>query len=153
MGQYRNREARSADSSSRPSAADLQVIIQGEPVASAERTNTWAKTLGNSLVRNGLTTSQIRNIFGQVRRIEMNWPVDGTDSARARASERDLILLQPKLAYQAKREADRKKYALDDLKDILIDSINLVQGNRGNFQRFVDFFEAILAYHKAAGGN
>ncbi|MEW6578008.1 MAG: type III-A CRISPR-associated protein Csm2 [Chloroflexota bacterium] len=28
-----------------------------------------------------------------------------------------------------------------------------MQGDRQNFQRFVDFFEAILAYHRSAGGK
>ena len=32
-------------------------------------------------------------------------------------------------------------------------AINEVGENADHFARFVDFFEAILAYHKAAGGR
>ena len=61
---------------------------------------------------------------------------------------RELILLKAKMAYQGYRTSEVK-----GLVDVLTDSIDLVGENRDHFQRFVDFFEAILAYHKAAGGK
>jgi len=36
---------------------------------------------------------------------------------------------------------------------VLSPAVDLVQGDADNFGRFVEFFEAILAYHKAYGGN
>lgn len=136
----------------------LRTIIQGEDVQSAKLTVEWAEQLGRDLKNNGLKTSQIRNVFGEVRRIEMRWPADESDARdaqAARSAERDLLLLKPKLRYQAKREQERKASAsgVDDLAQVLIRSIDLVDGDRNRFQKFVDFFEAILAYHKAEGGK
>lgn len=114
-----------------------------------------AKEVGNSLARQ-LTTSQIRNIFGEVRRIQMNWPADATkDMEKADEAFRSIVLLQPKLAYQAKRERGRGVEELQMVLDPCIDQIRKAPADKRKlyFTRFVDFFEAILAYHKAAGGN
>lgn len=132
----------------KPTPQELKTIVQGGLVESAELTVKWASSLGKSLVNAKLTTSQIRGIFGQVRRIEMNW-TPGDDRYAAEAN-RDLLLLKPKLKYQAGRA---KGGGVGELADVLTPAIDLVQGNRENFQRFVDFFEAILAYHKAEGGE
>lgn len=111
-----------------------------------------AQQVGEAVARQ-LTTSQIRNIFGEVRRIEMNWRADQpTDDETA---YRQVVLLQPKLAYQAKRERGR---GVEELQGVLSPCIDVIRKARKDerrlyFQRFVDFFEAILAYHKAAGGN
>lgn len=114
-----------------------------------------AKTVGSSLERQ-LTTSQIRNIFGEVRRIQMNWPPDSAkEEAKADEAFRSVVLLQPKLAYQAKRERGRGVEELQMVLDPCIDEIRKAPKEKRQlyFSRFVDFFEAILAYHKAAGGN
>jgi len=128
---------------------DLQaIIVKGN----AEETVKEAETLGRSLARQ-LTTNQIRNIFGTVRRIEMNWPVSPKteeEHKRTRKAQRELLLLKPKMAYQAKRERGR---GVRMLTEVLSEAIDLVDGDRERFQNFVDFFEAILAYHKAYGGK
>ena len=124
------------------------IIVDGDAQATVEE----AETLGRDLARQ-LSTSQIRNIFGSVRRIEMTWPEDPKDEAERRQAEqaqRELLLLKPKMAYQAKRERGR---GVRTLTDVLADAIDLVTGDRQRFQHFVDFFEATLAYHKAHGGN
>ena len=112
-----------------------------------------AKEIGNSLARQ-LTTSQIRNIFGEVRRIQMNWP-SGADKNKADEAFRSVVLLQPKLAYQARRERGRGVEELQQALNPCIDEIRKAPEPMRYlyFTRFVDFFEAILAYHKAAGGN
>jgi CRISPR-associated protein Csm2 len=124
----------------------LNTIIAGDPVESAKATDEWGHKLGKSLAdeRNGLKASQIRNIFGKVRQIEMYW---ATTEPEDRVALRDLILLKPKLRYQAERKQEVK--ALADLLTRMIDKVD----NRDKFQRFADFFEAILAYHKAEGGK
>ncbi len=130
------------------SQIDLRkIIVDGD----AEELVRQAEALGEQLVK-PLTTSQIRNIFGTVRRIEMNWPENASEE-QARKAHRDLLLLKPKLAYQAKREGERKGRGVEMLRQVLDPAIGLVEGKRGRFQNFVDFFEAILAYHKAYGGN
>lgn len=106
-----------------------------------------AKNIGKDLAKgNRLTTSQIRNIFGEVRRIEGEW--QGKKS-KAKAAQQ-LILLKPKMAYRAKKE---KGKGVEDLVSVLSPAINLVGENDQHFTNFVNFFEAILAYHQAAGGK
>ena len=96
-----------------------------------------AEKLGPQLHRGGLTTSQIRNVFGAVKMMEMR----GFKS-------HEFVLLKPKLAYAAARARGAEK-----LKDVLSGAIDEVGNDETKFARFVDFFEAILAYHKAAGGK
>lgn len=131
-----------------PSKQDMRSIIQGDAVLSAEKTVEWAQRLAKALKAADLKSSQLRNIFGQVRQIEMSWPLNDEKTEYAGQANRDLILLKPKLAYQAGRVP-----AVAPLAEVLTTGIDLVEGNRTYFQRFVDFFEAVLAYHKAEGGK
>ena len=68
---------------------------------------------------------------------------------------RELILLKPKLAYARKRSDGRKKEELfKQLEDALTTAIDAVDVKQPEtFKRFCNFFEAILAYHKAHGGK
>jgi CRISPR-associated protein Csm2 len=130
---------------------DLQaIIVDGD----AEKTVLVAEKLGEALAnRYRLSTSQIRNIFGTVRRIEMNWPegeLKDEEVREARQAQRELQLLKPKMAYQAQRERGR---GVETLVSVLTDAIDMIEGDRTRFQNFVDFFEATLAYHKAKGGR
>lgn len=133
---------------------ELQAIIKD---GDAEKTVEVAKSLGDALAnRYRLSTNQIRNIFGTVRRIEMSWPdkkdedLDADEAQMARQARRELQLLKPKMAYQAQRERGR---GVEALVEILTDAIDMIEGDRTRFQNFVDFFEATLAYHKAKGGR
>jgi len=126
------------------SPADTQAIIaEGDTKRLIER----ARQIGKALKDARLSTAQIRGIFGTVRRIEMRWTEKASKEAREQAM-RQLLLLQPKLEYQAKRQKQ-----VEGLKNVLIPAIQQVQGDRERFGRFVEFFEAILAYHVAAGGK
>ena len=98
-----------------------------------------AKELGTQLLHGDLTSSQIRNIFGEVRRIQMS-----------QSFKDKLILLKPKLAYAAARADELGAYLFRDVMTMAIDEVG---DSEEKFQRFVDFFEAILAYHRAAGGR
>ena len=102
----------------------------GQPLVDA------AEELGKKLAGN-LKTSQIRKVYSAVKKIQM--------SKEFRQNE--LIMLKPKLAYAAARNR-----AVTDLKDALTQAIDQVGDSPEKFKNFVDFFEATLAYHKAAGG-
>lgn len=107
-----------------------------------------AQMVGTVLARQ-LTTSQIRNVFGEIRRIEMIWREQPDEAYRR------FVLLQPKLAYQVRRE---KGAGVEEFRSVLDPCIEIVrkapaEKRKVYFARFVDFLEAILAYHKAAGGN
>lgn len=126
------------------SAQELRaIIVDGD----AEMMVRVAERVGKRLQREKLTTSQIRNFFGAVREIEMRWPHSEKEAIR------QLLLLTPKLAYYVGKAKGDNKMSLTHLDETLRPCINLVQGDRERFSRFVDFFEAILAYHKYYGGD
>ncbi len=141
----------------RPSGDDLKVIIT-DP-GGAEKLVHWADRLGKSLKDMGLTTNQIRALFGEVRQIQADWSIN-----RQRAFRR-LVLLRPKMAYRARKERGKAVEELVAVLDPALDYVIKAQprpkdqspgsGNNqdDNFQRFAEFFEAILAYHKAYGGQ
>ena len=121
----------------------IQIITRDEPKLLVDE----ADRAGKQLAAKRLTKSQIRNIFGTVRQIQLNWsPSISVEGERARV--RELLLLKPKLAYQAARESRVKPLA--DVLDLAIDQ---VQAKRERFQRLVELFEAILAYHTKYGGK
>ena len=113
------------------SAVDISEIIAegGDPLVTA------AEVLGRKLARN-LKTSQIRKVYSAVKKIQMEG-----------FNRNELIMLKPKLAYAAARKSE-----VGDLRDTLTKAINEVD-NEEKFKNFVNFFEAILAYHKAFGGE
>ena len=141
------------------SEADLRAIIT-DPNGTAVLVKR-ADALGKSLKSQGLSTSQIRALFGEVRQIQGEWSIAGH---REQALRR-LYLLKPKMAYRKRKERGRGVQALVEVLDPAVDLVTAApprpegQAPGGantqddNFQRFVDFFEAILAYHKAHGGN
>ncbi|MGI6460887.1 MAG: type III-A CRISPR-associated protein Csm2 [Candidatus Hydrogenedentales bacterium] len=103
----------------------------------------WADGFGQSIAR-GVTTSQIRNIFGSVKKLEMSGDLDLPQ----------LLLLKPKIAYARQRTrglaplADQLTSAID-----AVDAASDPAGKQERFQRFCQGFEAILAYHRAHGGK
>jgi CRISPR-associated protein Csm2 len=115
------------------------IITQDQPKLLVDQAEEIGQALSTSL-----TKSQIRNIFGTVRQIQMNW----TGEVQKSASYRQLLMLKPKLKYQAARTKEVKPLA-----DVLDKAIDHVEDNQVRFGRFVDFFEAILAYHTAYGGK
>lgn len=122
-----------------------RIVVQGDP----ETLVTWAEDIGKAIARQ-VTSSQIRNIFGAARQIQLRWPTD------PQSAYRDAVLLRPKLSYFAKRERGR---GMEELKRVLAPALEVMSQGKDldeqqkRFNRFVDFFEAILAYHKAYGGN
>jgi len=136
----------------------LQASIVATIITSTGETNKlieWADKVGTTLRFRGLSRSQIYGIFGAVRRIEMGWSAKKASNEQEQKVLDDqkqkaltaLLLLKPKLAYQGK-----KVPIVGHLEKVLKEAIDSVK-DRDDFQRFVDFFEAILAYHTAAGGK
>ena len=138
--------------------------INGQDVDGEKQIETWitvgiektaieyAKKFGENLATlkegskdQSLSTSQIRNIFGSVKKIEMKG-----------FSESDFLLLKPKLAYSAKRARVK---AAEEFKDVFSKGIDAVisgksvEEKKEKFNMFCKFFEAVLAYHRAKGGN
>jgi CRISPR-associated protein Csm2 len=112
-----------------------------------EKAITFAEYFGQSIAGNGLTTTQIRNFFGEVVKVRANLALDKFSSD----AERSVLMLKPKLAYTAKRH---NKIGLNELRDILTPAINAVLSGKDEidkykrFINFADFFEAVIAYHR-----
>lgn len=105
-----------------------------------------------------LKASQIRAIFDETQRIGSLFRIGKFEEAVRRAH-----LLDPKIAYRAKRIAEREKKAKDAaelIADVLKRALRIVLEKkedqkevRARYLRFLEFFEAIVAYHKAHGGK
>lgn len=93
-----------------------------------------------------MTTSQVRKFFGEVKRLQM------TDF-----DESKFVMLKPKLAYavgRAKKNVRARNYNIACFEEVISKAIDTVLNNKTEkarqeaFKNFVDFFEAIVAYHK-----
>lgn len=110
----------------------------------------YTEKFGKYLVDQRLTTNQIRNIFGEVKRLQSTLQGQN-DLTKVKKS---FLMLRPKLAYAAKRAGSRGIEALKEVLDEAHKSVDTTGGKaKEQFENFVDFFEAILAYHKANGGR
>jgi CRISPR-associated protein Csm2 len=99
-----------------------------------------ADVLGEYLARRSrMTTAQIRRIFTGVRKINSSneeWAYE-------------LNLFKAQLAYVAGRFPNEVR----PLQEVLDLAIEQVKGEPQRLHRFIDFFEAIVAYHKRYGGK
>jgi CRISPR type III-A-associated protein Csm2 len=117
-----------------------------------------SQALGRELARRNLTTHQLLDLFGEVRRIEMEWRQQQRDPEERLdlQIQRRLQLLKPRMAHQAARlralspsrgyqESRAREDAMVPLIEALERAIDRVERN-SDFQRFLDFFYAILGY-------
>lgn len=113
---------------------DLSKILEGDSEKLVTRSKQLGELLGKDKKRGGegMTTSQIRNIFSEVKKMQ-NY------------NKYELDLLRPKLAYTAGRHHEVRY-----LQEVLDEAIKEVDGDE-KFERFKDFFEAIVAYHRKWG--
>lgn len=120
--------------------------IAGEMIQKAK----WGGVMESSSV----STSQIRNIFGAAKRIEMSLKPD-----KVKEKYNELILLKPKMAYangRFNKEFGHGRYKIPGFKtlvDCLSYAIDKIDNDFERMKNFFNFFEAILAYHKAEGGK
>lgn len=91
-----------------------------------------------------MTTSQIRNFFGEVRRIQLK----GYDENKS-----SFLLLRPKLAYAKARVIQKNKTSRITKFFEIFDTAHPKVTTKESFQNYVDFLEAVLAYHKFYGGQ
>jgi len=125
----------------------IQTIITADP--NGQELVKQAEILGTKLYREGVTTSQMRSIFSEARQIEASW---GKGNSALRLS-----MLKPKLAYQKARQPKNAKTAFGDLVldltqgiDAVLDSKVSVEERDKRFKKLMNYFEAVIAYHRAA---
>lgn len=88
------------------------------------------------------TKTQVRRIYSTMKQIELSWPIETTDTARVNRAYRKLMLLHPRLSYQAVRHDKIKVLATELQKAIL----SIGPQDRDKLQRLMEFFEAVLAF-------
>lgn len=101
--------------------------------------------VGEQLKNNEISSSQLRNIYGEIIRIKLKG---------YKEMETDFFLLKPKVAYNASRlnKDKTKNHFKDFMVNSLFPAMDAVNDEK-TFLNFQKFFEAILAYHKYHGGK
>lgn len=117
-----------------------------------------AESFGTRIKEENLSTSQIRDFFGSIKKMEQRSAMEySKDPDKLSFSTEELLLLKPRLAYAAKRHSrDRGVSTLANALGLAIDLVIEADDSREKnerFRRFCQGFEAILAYHRAAGGK
>lgn len=102
---------------------------------------------------NAVTTSQLRNIFSEVKRIEIKLSSDTEQTKVWDSLTTDVLLLRPKIAYNTARVLSKSQNSrMKDLRTILEKALGSVK-SPADFERFSQFMEGIIAYHKVHGGK
>jgi len=103
----------------------------------------FAEMFGIYLSLTDLTTSQIRNVFGAVKKMQISETYEQTD----------FLMLKPRLFYAAQRKGTEGSKEFANKIKVAIDAVINAVDKKKAFDNFANFFEAILAYHRAAGGK
>jgi len=100
----------------------------------------FTKEFGKFLQEKRLSSSQIRNVYGELKRIQMK----GFEKEQTA-----FLLLRPKMAYADKRHENDGLRALKKI----FDKAYLEVNDSDHFNNLMNFMEATLAYHKSFGGK
>lgn len=100
----------------------------------------FAENAGKVMEKTKLTTSQIRNIYGEVKRIQMGGFEKNIQS---------FYLLKPKVAYAVSRQ---DKEGIEYFQKFFNKSYPAIHNNQ-EFNNFCDIMESIIAFHKMNGGK
>ncbi|MCM1079531.1 MAG: type III-A CRISPR-associated protein Csm2 [Bacteroidales bacterium] len=101
----------------------------------------FAEEMGCAMAKYKLTNSQIRNVYCEIKRIQMG----GFEKEKA-----SFFLLRPKVAYAYGRNPGNNGLKL--FKKVFEKAYNYVNDEK-SYINFCNLMEAILAYHKANNGQ
>lgn len=116
--------------------AELEKII-GISIGENDPLTELRSYMGND----GMSNSQIRNVYGEVKRIQMTGDFE--------KSKMSFYLLKPKMAYSYGRSNTK---GMRVYKEVFDQAFDLVTDWK-TFQNFCNLMEALLAYHRAYGGK
>lgn len=123
----------------------------------------WAQTFGEFLAqydrdnrKKELSTAQIRRFFGLIKRLQAK--------GYTQQSRTDLLMLTPQLAYAVGRDKKKTRRGLIDSSKIhyfyreistAVEAVaaETIEKEQIHFKNFVNLVEAIVAYHRFAGGE
>jgi CRISPR type III-A-associated protein Csm2 len=117
--------------------------MEGQSLNDTKGIENTGKELGEKYVDEGVTTSQLRQIYSEVKRAESEFKFEG-DSEKAKQT---LTLLKPRLAYTASRH-DEMEAVNDDILGYINAAIN---GDDRKMRMFFQLMEAVVAYHAYFG--
>jgi CRISPR type III-A-associated protein Csm2 len=101
---------------------------------------------------NAATSTQLRNVFSEVKRIHAR--VVSQSESDAADWRDDFVMLRPKIAYNAARVLSQKRdNRIKQFRELMELAHQAVGEDKDNFLRFSQFTEAIIAYHKVYGGQ
>ena len=116
----------------------IETAIDPEKDKDGKAFSDVAEKTGQLLKESGVTVTQIRKVFTEVKRLS---PEDDNYKYK-------LKLLKAKLAYTAGRFNKMK-----DFQEIINKALPVAEKSPEALNRFKDFFEAAVAYHKYFGGK
>lgn len=103
----------------------------------------------NSPGYSAMTTSQVRNIYGEIKRIHLQG-----DGDKSYDWHSEFLMLRPKIAYNTARVLNQKKdNRIRAFREVLEKAHSAVGNDFEKYKRFSQFVEAIIAYHKVYGGR
>jgi len=105
----------------------------------AKKVDKLARQYGKEFADEGIATSQLRRIYSEVKRAENQYKHD-EDFQR---TQETLMLLKPKLAYEASRSEEMG--VVHETVGNIIDRFGV--GEDPNLDLFFELMEAIVAYH------
>lgn len=94
--------------------------------------------------KSALSNSQIRNVYGEIKRIQMSIDKNGWDSVNP-----SFLMLRPKVAYAAGRNRNLGIVVFKEFFNLAASNVT----NKKEYLNFCNLIEAVLAYHRAFGGN
>lgn len=116
-------------------------------VASAERV--MAQMFQNNLIRQGFTTSKIRNILSMVSELYNELLHDKDETLKPEYVER-IRYLRVRLVYESGRESAVGAFVRGAN---LIEYLKGIGESRAQFIRYARYMEALVAYHRFLGGK
>ncbi|MBF0239931.1 MAG: type III-A CRISPR-associated protein Csm2 [SAR324 cluster bacterium] len=109
-----------------------------------------------------ISKSSIRNIFNTIKKIQMKLTSTGNETP---VRSNDILLLRPRFSYTLKRIEKKYSNEIKILEEVTFKALEVVENRistpeevksaefRNVFNRFCDYYEALLAYHKQFAKN
>lgn len=142
MGQFKDKVIKMGENEIREKIGGLGSFAELS-VKELAKEDGYADTLARGW-RNSLKATQLRKFFDAVKGIERRMEEGGNWSD----VEADFYLLQPQVAYAQARTVIPRGF--HDIVKICMSKVDVgdEKQKRQNYERFVQFLEAIVAYHK-----